>query len=199
MSPNETILFPRSPWWRAAAFLAVVGLCAFAYTHQPPGPTTTGPRPAAAAAAVPADPTPDEARAEAVRLLGAAGSARTAGDLGIAWELGRQAAAKWPAYAEAQQFVTDVEAQRKTADDAAAYAAAHNGWSPGGESFLFSFYFSQPDVSLLAATCAAVDTGAAMTPDDYTRRQQAGDPALGRQLYAILQQCRVDTRGLPLG
>jgi hypothetical protein len=71
----------------------------------------------------PVDPTPDQAKAAAVDLLGAAGSARAAGDLGVAWELGRQAAAKWPAYTEAQQFVKDVEAQKKAAEEAAAQAA----------------------------------------------------------------------------
>jgi len=132
-------------------------------------------------------------------LLGAAGSARTAGDLGIAWELGRQAVAKWPAYGEAQQFVKEVEAQKQAAEDAAAYAAAHNGWSKGSESYLFDYYFSQPGVSFLAATCAAFTTPRYVSHDAWTNWAHGNAPAVGRQVSAVLQQCQADSRGLPLG
>jgi hypothetical protein len=65
-----------------------------------------------------------QARADAVDLLGAAGSMRQAGDLGLALELGRQAVGKAPDYAEAQTFVKEVEAQRADAERARVAAVA---------------------------------------------------------------------------
>src|SRR5262245_50372378 len=122
----------RIAGWAGVVFLAVMGLSAAAPPAAPAKaqapaatPTTKAaaqpPAPVAptAPAAAP-DPAVEEAKAEAVRLLGAAGAARQRGDLGVAWELGRQAVAKWPAYAEAKQFVTEVEAERKVADAAEA-------------------------------------------------------------------------------
>jgi hypothetical protein len=67
-------------------------------------------RPAAAPTAPAPAAAPTRARAEATDLLGAAGSARTAGDLWTAWNTGRQAAAKDPTFTEARQFVAAVEA-----------------------------------------------------------------------------------------
>lgn len=102
--------------------LALLSACGAA---QPTAP------PAAAAAAAPAvaapapAPNPAEvARAEAVGLLGAAGSARQAGDLGIAWELARQAVAKSPDYAEASAFLREVETEKRYAERDAAREAA---------------------------------------------------------------------------
>lgn len=67
-----------------------------------------------------------QAQADAIGLLGAAGSMREAGDLGLALELGRQAVGKAPSYAEAQAFVREVEAQKKAAEEAAKVAAARH-------------------------------------------------------------------------
>jgi hypothetical protein len=151
-----------------------------------------------AAARPAADPTSEDAKAEAVRLLGAAGSARAAGDLGIAWELGRQAVAKWPAYTEAQQFVADVATQKQAAEDAAVDKAANNGWSSGARSFIFQFYYAKPNTTFLAATCAAENTIWRIPYDDYVRRQRANDPALGQALYSFLERCKADALDIPL-
>lgn len=82
-----------------------------------PAPQAVAPPPAIPAPLPPPDPAA-QARAEAVEMLGAAGSARQAGDLGIAWELARQAVAKSPNYTEAQNFLKAVEAQRAEAERA---------------------------------------------------------------------------------
>jgi hypothetical protein len=57
----------------------------------------------------------DQAKAEAVELLGAAVSQRQAGDLGLALELGRQALGKWPDYPEAKAFMAEVAPQATAA------------------------------------------------------------------------------------
>src|SRR5215831_3040491 len=127
---------PKPPFWQRhplalgfglvglLAVLTATGVIAPPFGGGAPRAAAIAPAPLAAPPAAPVDATPEEAKAEAVRLLGAAGSARAAGDLGIAWELGRQAAAKWPAYAEAQQFVKDVAAQKQAAEAAAQAEAA---------------------------------------------------------------------------
>jgi hypothetical protein len=107
--------------------LTLLAGCGAAPTRQAAPASAPAPAPAVAPIPAPAPaPVADpaaQARAEAVDLLGAAGSARQAGDLGIAWELGRQAVAKWPEYAEAQAFVKEVEAQKRAAESAAEWAA----------------------------------------------------------------------------
>ncbi len=60
------------------------------------------------AQAAPTPDVPDEAKAEAVDLLGAATYKRQEGELGLALELTRQALGKWPGYADAQSFQATV-------------------------------------------------------------------------------------------
>jgi hypothetical protein len=104
-----------------AALLLAAGCGAAAV----PAPAAAGPAAPAAAPAAPAAPAvPEPAKAEAVDLLGAAIAERQAGKLGIAWELGRQALAQWPDYADAKTFVAEVEAQRQAEQKAAEERAA---------------------------------------------------------------------------
>ena len=157
--------------------------------------------PAPAPTPVPVDPAA-KARADAAALLGQAGSARASGDLGIAWELARQAVAKSPDDAEAQAFLKDVEAQKQAAEEEAAeqaYAAAHNGWTKTRSHNMGMFFWRQPNTSMLAAICAEFDLERRISWAEYARRSGAKDPQLDYLLGDILANCQRTTNGLPLG
>jgi pyruvate/2-oxoglutarate dehydrogenase complex dihydrolipoamide acyltransferase (E2) component len=78
----------------------------------------------------PAPATSEQAKAEAVELLGAAGSQRQQGQLGLSLELARQALGKWPDYREAQSFLAELAPQATAQAQAAATAQAETNRPP---------------------------------------------------------------------
>jgi len=181
-------------------------------------------KPAAVAAATPAPvavapPLPTsgrygtaESRAKAVELLGAAVSMREAGDLGIAWELSRQALAEWPDYWDAWQFKSQVEAQRANAERVAAeqeraraaaaaeaaYLAQNNGWSKAEESHLLRSYYDPPRTSGLAAACIVQNVKRAIPYAEWLRWIDHDDQRIKGQVTEIIRRCRADPLDIPV-
>lgn len=93
-----------------------------AIAGQPQPAATTAPRPTSFVPLPTAVPTPavsEQAKAEAVELLGAAASQREAGQFGLALELANQAVGKWPQYPEAKAFLGQVQPQATAAQGTA--------------------------------------------------------------------------------